>query len=107
MVLLGFYWVLPGFTGFYWFFTGFYRVLLGLTEFNFVLLVFTGFCRFLFNFTGFYLVLLFNFQFLREQKTNVEQFDEFERWRREKSDAGRRDGQPPPPARHPRVPGPQ
>ena len=68
MVLLGFYWVLPGFTGFYWFFTGFYRVLLGLTEFNFVLLVFTGFCRFLFNFTGFYLVLLFNFQFLREKK---------------------------------------
>ena len=43
-MLLGFYWVFPGFTGFYRVllgFTGFYRVLLGFTEFYWVLLGFT------------------------------------------------------------------
>ena len=37
LVLLGFHWVLPGFTGLYWVllgFTGFYRVLPSFTEFQ-------------------------------------------------------------------------
>ena len=63
-VLLGFTWfyrVLMGFTGFYWVllgFTGLYRVLLDFTGFYWVLLDFTGFYWVLLGFTGFYRVLL-------------------------------------------------
>ena len=49
--LLGFYWVLPGFTGLTW-------VSLGFTGFYWVILGFTGFYRALLGFIGFYRVLL-------------------------------------------------